>query len=353
LKEDIIINSEDIGKINEVQIDVRGQIFISDGINQCIHLYSPDGKFIRKIGRKGKGPGEFQYIWGIKISKGDSLIVYDGIQYRITIYAPGKYDSPIKTIKIPPNERKPENPGVIGSIYSGINGFWLPQNNSKEFLIIYNTPYSSNDLTQGQKHFSKLYRINSEGILIQNEPILKIQDVERLMISSKAGGFMISSMPFGRNPIINLNKDGIIYYAETDNFKITAIDINGKMKNELNYKIDKIFIGDRLWQEELKKYENLRLEDIRKSKMVLPKFLPIFDNFTIDDDYNIWVAVNEKDYRSYKYYLFNKNGKLISIIPVKNKTVIKVIKDNLAYGIHTADSGIQSVVKYKVERIIK
>ncbi|MFA3782619.1 6-bladed beta-propeller [Melioribacteraceae bacterium 4301-Me] len=349
LKEDLIINSSDIGKVNEIQIDGTGQIYISDGINQCIHLYSSKGKFIRKIGRKGEAPGEFQYIWGIKITRGDTLVVYDGILYRITIYAPGKFDSPIKTIRIPAIENEPDRPGVIGNLYSGISGLWLPQNNSKEFLIIYNVPYSLNDLTQKQKHYSKLYLIDNKGRLIKKKPILTLQDVERLQISS-GSGFMVSDMPFGRKPVICLNKNGIIYYAETNDLKITAIDLYGKKKNEISYKIDKIFIRDKLWQDELEENYNLTLKDIRKSKMPLPEYLPVFDDFTIDDDNNIWVAVNEKDYRSYKYYVFDNQGKLISIVPILNKTVIKVVNKSFAYGINTDNRGIQSVIRYKVER---
>ena len=348
LKEALIINSSDIGKVNEVQIDGSGQIYISDGINQCIHLYSSKGKFIRKIGRKGKGPGEYQYIWGIKITKGDSLVVYDGIQYRITIYAPGKYDSPTKTIKIPINENQHDSPGVIGNRYTGNSGLWLPKNNSKEFLIIYNTPYSSNDLIQ--KHYSNLYRIDNKGTFIQKKPSLKVEYEEKLIISSEGSGFMITDMPFGRKPIIVLNKNGIINYAETDDFNITAIDLNGKKKNKISHKIDKVFISNKLWQDELKNYSDLGLKDIEKSKLPLPKHLPIFDDFTIDDEDNIWVAVNEKDYRSYKYHVFNKKGKLISMIPIHDKTVIKIINKGFAYGIKTDDLGIQSIVKYKVEK---
>ncbi|HMN24907.1 MAG TPA: 6-bladed beta-propeller [Ignavibacteriaceae bacterium] len=344
LKEDLIINSNDIGKINEIQIDSKGQIFISDGINQCIHLFSSKGKFLRKIGRKGNAPGEYQYIWGIQITKGDTLIVYDGVQYRITIYAPGNFDSSIKTLKLPTIENNPDMPGVIGNIYSGISGLWVPAN-SNVFLIIYNTPYSSNDLTQ--KHYSKLYIVDSKGKLVKNEPVIKIQDVERLKISS-GGNFMVSDMPFGRRPIINLNKDGIIYYGETNNFKITGIDLNSKMKNEISSKIDRITITDKMWQKELKNYANLTLKDLKKSKTTLPEHLPIIEDFTIDDKDNIWVAVNQKDYKSYKYYIFNNQGKLINTTYVPDKTVIKIVNKNFAYGIRTDDWGIQSIVRYKM-----
>lgn len=350
LKKDLVINSDNIGNINEVQVDGKGQIFINDGLNQCIHLYSSKGNFIRKIGRRGEAPGEYQYIWGIKITKGDSLVVYDGILYRLTIYAPGNFDSPVKIIKIPHAGNKAECPGVVGNVYCGSSGLWLPKNNCKEFLIIYSTPYSSNDITQKQKYYSYLYRISGKGELLQKKPVLTIEDVERLVVTSGKGRFMVSSMPFGRIPVIRLNMYGIIYYAETNNFSITAIDLEGKKKNEIRYKTDRNFITNKLWQNELKNYAGLGLKDIEKSKMPVPKHLPIFDDFTIDDEDNIWVAVNEKNYRSYKYHVFNKKGKLISMIPIHDKTVIKIINKGFAYGIKTDDLGIQSIVKYKVEK---
>lgn len=347
LKEDLVINSDDIGKVNDIQIDSQGQIYVSDGINQCIHLFSPKGKFLRKIGRKGKAPGEFHYIWGIQITKGDTLIVYDGVQYRITIYAPEKFDNPIKTVKLPIIEKKPEIPGVIGNSFSGLSGLWVPLNNNGVFFIIYTTPNSQND--EKQKHYARLYKVDRQGKLIKKEPVIKIPDVERLKISS-GSGFMVTTMPFGRIPVIKFSNDGIIYYAETDDFKITSVDMNGKKKNEINYKIDRNFITDKLWQSELKKYSHLTLEDLKRSKTPLPEYFPIFVDFTIDEKGNIWVAVNQKDYKSFKYYVFNRQGKLIDTVLVPNKTVIKIINKNFAYGIRTDDWGIQSVVRYKVEQ---
>ncbi|GIK22460.1 MAG: hypothetical protein BroJett005_18740 [Ignavibacteriota bacterium] len=247
LKEDLVINSEYIGIVNDIQIDSKGQIFICGGINTCIHLFSPKGKILRKIGKKGEAPGEYRYIWGIQITKGDSLIVYDGVQYRITIYASGKFDNPIKTIKLPAIEDKPERPGVIGNTYSGSTGLWVPINSNRIFFIIYNSPYSQND--EKQKHNSKLYKIDNRGKLIKKEPVIEIPDVERLKISS-GGSFMVTTMPFGRIPVIKFSYDGIIYYAETDDFKITGIDLNGKKKNEISYKLDRNFITDKLWQNE-------------------------------------------------------------------------------------------------------
>lgn len=347
LKEDLVIKSDNIGQVGGIQIDSKGQIYISDDINKCIHIYSPTGKFLRKIGKKGKAPGEYQFIWGIQITKGDSLIVYDGVQYRITLYAPGKYDSPIKTITIPVTGNELDHPGTIGNSYSGLSGLWISLNNNKIYLIAYSTMFSKENLAQ--KHFVKIYKINNRGELIQKEPLIKIPDSERFIFTSGESSFSVGGMPFGKNPIVRLSKDGLIYYGETDKFNITVIDLNGKKQREINYKTEPIFITDKLWENELKNYSNLKRTDLKKSKVKPPEYLPLYDDFTIDDNDNLWVAVNEKDYRSYKYHVFDKQGKLINTIKIPDKTVIKDIKKGYAYGIRTNDWGIQSLVRYKVE----
>ena len=346
LKEELVINDDAIGKINGIQTDSKNQVYVSDGINQCIHLFSSNGKYLRKIGRQGKAPGEYQYIWGIQITNGDTLVVYDGVQYRLTIYSPGKFNSPLKTLKLPTLDNQTDRPGVIGNSYSGMSGLWLPQNNCRLFLIIYNSPYSSNDLKQ--KHYSKLYLVDYKGKFTKKEPVLKIQDVERLRISS-GGNFMVSEMPFGRRPVISLSKEGNIYYAETDNFNIKSVNLDGKRKSELNYKTDKIFITDKLWESELNNYSSLTHKDLSKSGTAIPEYLPFIENITNDQNGNLWVASNQADYKSYKYYIFNKQGKLLNTIQVPDKTVIRIIDKYYAYGIRTDEWGLQSVVKYKIE----
>jgi hypothetical protein len=47
-----------------------------------------DGKFIRKIGREGKGPGEFQYINGIVVGPHDTVYVFDRNLLRMTVIDP-------------------------------------------------------------------------------------------------------------------------------------------------------------------------------------------------------------------------------------------------------------------------
>ncbi|MCP4726933.1 MAG: 6-bladed beta-propeller, partial [bacterium] len=46
-------------KPNDAVVDSRGNIYIAEGGNYRVQKFSEDGKYIRTIGTRGSGPGEF------------------------------------------------------------------------------------------------------------------------------------------------------------------------------------------------------------------------------------------------------------------------------------------------------
>lgn len=53
-----------------------------------IRFFNSAGRQLAVVGRKGGGPGEFQQITGICRTRGDTLVVNDAINGRVTIVAP-------------------------------------------------------------------------------------------------------------------------------------------------------------------------------------------------------------------------------------------------------------------------
>lgn len=45
--------------------------------SHTIRFYSADGKFVSSAGRKGQGPGEFEQILGMSLTRGDTLVITD------------------------------------------------------------------------------------------------------------------------------------------------------------------------------------------------------------------------------------------------------------------------------------
>jgi len=62
-----------------------GAVVLGDGTGE-LRFFDARGRFVRAVGRKGRGPGEFQLPRRIVRIRGDSLAVWDGTQGRLTVY---------------------------------------------------------------------------------------------------------------------------------------------------------------------------------------------------------------------------------------------------------------------------
>ncbi len=74
-----------------VAVDAQGRVYVADAGAEHLKVFGPDGKFIRTIGRKGQGPGEFQGPEFVEIG-GGRIFVWEAMNRRISIFdAEGKF----------------------------------------------------------------------------------------------------------------------------------------------------------------------------------------------------------------------------------------------------------------------
>jgi hypothetical protein len=72
-------------RIAYVDVDRDGNVFVGEGLDTEIRVYSPEGELLRRIGRQGEGPGEFQRLPRFGIH-GDTVWAYDLGLRRITLF---------------------------------------------------------------------------------------------------------------------------------------------------------------------------------------------------------------------------------------------------------------------------
>ena len=72
----------------DMAADEAGNIFILDSGNQRIQVFGPDGKYVRTIGRRGQGPGEFASLNSIAVDRKGNFHVLDDAQKRIQVFTP-------------------------------------------------------------------------------------------------------------------------------------------------------------------------------------------------------------------------------------------------------------------------
>jgi len=69
--------------------DTKGRVFLlEEAPNVAPRVYSSTGKFLRDIGRTGKGPNEYGRPSSVTILQGDSILILDGATRRISLLSP-------------------------------------------------------------------------------------------------------------------------------------------------------------------------------------------------------------------------------------------------------------------------
>jgi hypothetical protein len=64
----------------------NGRIFLSDHLGHRVIVYDTAGRFIRAVGSRGTGPGEFQMPYGIGIDQAHHLYVNDRANARVQVF---------------------------------------------------------------------------------------------------------------------------------------------------------------------------------------------------------------------------------------------------------------------------
>jgi sugar lactone lactonase YvrE len=108
---------------SDIALDKEGNVYVLDSGNHRIQKFDPDGNFLATFGRRGQGPGDFQYPQSIDIDPDGILYVSDSGNQKIQIIKPdGSLAEEIKMTDEAPGIIKIRNGEMImgqgSSIYS-------------------------------------------------------------------------------------------------------------------------------------------------------------------------------------------------------------------------------------------
>jgi hypothetical protein len=80
------------GQIGAVAVTSDNRVFVFDLQGASLKLFDSSGKFLRFVGHKGAGPGEFEQVNGLDALPNGGLALWDGSHSRVNIYsAAGNY----------------------------------------------------------------------------------------------------------------------------------------------------------------------------------------------------------------------------------------------------------------------
>lgn len=276
-----------INNLNTVLFDKDNNVYALDYDECKIYKFSPDGKFIKKFGGKGQGPGEFQYPNSITLYKDKFIIVSAPMMNRYV-----KFTLDGEFIE---NMTQPDNDSI-----TNLTEFdnYILGSSSSYFTFI------EGDFVM--KSFIKLYDDS-------------LKTVKSLYENNKKVEFDKQTHPSEMHLRYAVSKDRLyLPLMSEDEFLIDVYDKNGNIVE----KIKKDYRRVAFTEEEIERYKKsysyaFSVNGETKTIDFGATFKKAITNIFIDKYDRLWVKESGKERRVYSIY---KNGKYIGDIDL-NKLI--------------------------------
>jgi|GEM_PF-3323460 len=332
-----------IGRIVGVNVDKNGRVYVNDGAVEArtIHVYEPDGTYIKKLGRYGNGPGEFLAPAGLRFNS-EKLFVFDYNQSRLSSYSINSLNL-IDTYSFDPTtiDGAEKISDTRFSEYHFIDedslivGFKRPQKYFEETSGTYH--YFTTDI-----NFSEL----GKEILTQ-DAILESW--------GEFGSMRIMKMfPFFEKPLLHVSGTGRIFGADSGDFFIKEYSGNGKVKGGFYYQVARKTV----MRDDAFASSDDMTRDIAR-EVDLPESWPVIRSMFTDDKESLWVSTFSENDDKVIWWIIDPTGELIARfrldgnrysepnISVNNK---QVVRNNYFYQIEKDEkTGAEQVVRYRIE----
>ncbi|MBE3140829.1 MAG: 6-bladed beta-propeller [Thermoplasmata archaeon] len=268
--------------INDIAVDSDENIYLLDTKQGLISVFNKNGIFQRTIGKRGQGPGEFQYPTQILISPQQELVVCDLIARRLLFFhLDGTFKKSIST--------------------------W-PQGRLTRILIDSKGNIIGEVLLSGEKrgYSLKKYDPNFKEIFsIAAKERLKLPLLEEL--SSRI--------------VWTVSENDDILWGDSDNYEINVLDHNGTLLRRIQRDHSPEHIIEADYRDKISGKFGGRPIPLDFDQ-ALPNFYPAFRSIAIDNQGRLLVNTFDKSINGTGNYLdvFDSEAKYIAKIPLSTES---------------------------------
>ena len=210
----------EFSRISGIAIANDGSLFVVNGGSASIRIFSPQGKFVREIGRRGNGPGEFQFIATMRLS-GDTLYVIDGGNRRVTLI-----DFTGKVLTTWSSEPDPQSRRMMYPLGRARGGWYVAP-------IEPNMP-SANQATVDTVRIDFTAE-PQKGLQAPLRAVVRYPLGRLYGIPYNAAGHLTSNYPlFEASPRHAQDEAGNIFVPRGSEYRIDVYDVNGKVVRSIS-----------------------------------------------------------------------------------------------------------------------
>ena len=322
-----------IGRMGELAVDSLGRVYIADNEKMVIYVFDTDGQFLNRVGRDGRGPGEFSsYIKNLQIY-GNRLYAFDPAPNRLNVFTLNNL-SIEKTISLGQNRSDFQK---LSTAFPYIKNLFVT---GRDTFIAEFITHSKEDLKKYQNVdvTSLYYSLDCDG---------NISDKLLGFISEKRTNLLlvISLREFFGSVLHGFSSNGRIILADPEEFIVKMYSPNGNYQSAFFYPHKKIPLSKEKALE-----ANVRDALINKMHLIdLPKYWPVLTDMKIDDQNRLWIAATVEDMSIYEWWVLENTGEFITKFEWPRNEPIEVVKNGYIYTRETdEETGLQQVVRYRI-----
>lgn len=315
-----------------------GELLVVDGATLELRFFGADGRFRRKVGRNGSGPGEYQSIAGVVVDDG-RLHVFDGSQARITRMDLAGGSVTTTLVSPPPDSRR--------GIWSYTLGGFIDRR--PVFLA---SGFPSRNAAPARYTDSLPQYIYSRDAAAANR-IGEMAVMDAFFESGRNKGDVI----FGRFSSSAVG-GGYLYVTDGGRFSVRAYDASGALVRTIKRELP----PQRVTTADFEEYVSLRQrfaqtmsrDELRSLLSTIPRaeFKPLISRMLVDDQDNLWVehwAVRVQS-GSGTWSVFSPTGRLLAEATFPSGFRPGTIRGGVVAGVHYDDDGVESIKLFRVGR---
>jgi hypothetical protein len=311
-----------------------GRIVISNAQTHEVRFYSRDGDFIRSVGGRGSGPGEFQVVGRLSRGPGDSVAVVDPVLSRLTLFSSeGELG---RTIPI----------DLFDGGFPSLRGFL------SDMLVVY-------QVTRSDRSGGESRALRDEGVVVVKpmhlrggeEVVGAFPAVERFNQVLRDGAVVWRIMPFTRN-LHTAVAPGRVWIGQSDRYEVRGFGEQGRL--ELMVRLNRPLAP--VTSEYRRRYfdhaierapseserENLRAV---QSIMTFPPALPAYSDILADTSGHLWVQEYALPWSggSRVWRAYDPNGRAVSLVRMPMGLDVHEIGHDYVMGMWRDELGVEHI----------
>ena len=355
------------GAINELEVGPRGTVYVFDRQVPALRAYDSTGAYIRTLGRKGGGPGEYEAANGVAVHRDGRVVLWDAGKASINVYdAAGEPDT---TWSVPGG----------GGFYTSGAVHADTAGNTYIRTTIGNPPSTGNAPQARVFGLSGLVQWNAEGKVVDSltPPATDVEPVWLMAQSPDKTSTSRTSVPFATSFVWAFSPLGYFVSARTDRYAVTLHHRSGKLT-----RIEREVPSIRLESDERADVEAITTANMKRtdpgwrwSGPAIPETKPFIRGIVPGDDGRIWVSVaapgelvpegerapppsvqigqvqrapDPKWRQPLVYDVFDPSGRFVGRVAAPPKTTFRAMRGDRIWAVTRDSLDVEQVVRYRV-----